>query len=325
MNTVTNWLKAPGLAALLVAGLATQPAQAQQEGMYSQYMFNMMAVNPAYAGSRDVLSLTALHRQGFSGIEGAPSTQTFTADMPVRGERIGVGLQAFNDKAGAIGTSGLYGSYAFRIKVSDRGTLALGLMAGVSSYRADLTSVNTGVPDPAFSQNISKFLPNFGTGIYFSTDRFYFGASVPQLIRGRLNDYTPVGNDRYARQERHFFGMMGAVFPLGQSLALKPSVLVKGVSGAPLSYDVNANLWIRNRIALGASYRFSNPAFNDKSYSQRLGDMVVGLVELQLTDQFRFGYSYDHPLNGSNFVGHEFMIRYEFGFTKSRILTPRYF
>ncbi|MCY7349949.1 MAG: type IX secretion system membrane protein PorP/SprF [Cytophagaceae bacterium] len=325
MNSSTKWSKIPALTGLLVAGLAAQPAFAQQEAMYSQYMFNTMAINPAYAGSRDVLSLTGLYRQSFSGIEGAPTTQTFTADMPIQRERVGVGLQAFNDKAGVMGSTGLYGSYAFRIKVSARGTLALGLMAGVTNFRADLLGVKIGSSDPAFNQNISKFLPNFGTGIYYSTDRFYFGLSVPQLVRGRINDYAANENERYARQERHFFGMAGIVLPLSSSLALKPSFLVKGVSGAPLAIDLNANLWIRKRIAFGVSYRMSNTEFDNKALSNRLGDAVVGLVELQLNDQFRFGYAYDHPLSDLRFSGHEFMLRYEFGFTKSRILTPRYF
>jgi type IX secretion system PorP/SprF family membrane protein len=325
MNTLTKWLTRPALTGVLVAGLALGAAHAQQEAMYSQYMFNMMAVNPAYAGSRDVLSLTALHRQSFSGIEGAPSTQTFTADMPVQRERVGLGLQAFNDRAGVLSTTGIYGSYAFRVKLSDRGTLALGLMAGVSNFRGDLASVNTGVPDPAFSQNISKFLPNFGTGIYYSTDRFYLGASCPQLVRGRINEYAAPGTDRYARQERHYFAMGGVVLPLSSVLTLKPSFLVKGVAGAPLTADLNSNLWINNRIALGASYRMTNAKFQDQAFNNRLGDAVIGMLELQLTDQFRFGYAYDHPLNNTGFTGHEFMIRYEFGYLKSRLLTPRYF
>jgi type IX secretion system PorP/SprF family membrane protein len=324
MNTFTKRLPLTALAGLLAIALAL-PAAAQQEAVYSQYMFNMMAVNPAYAGSRDVLSLTALHRQSFSGIEGAPMTQTFTADAPVQRERVGLGFQLYNDRAGVLGSTGFYGNYAFRVKLSDRGTLALGLSAGVTNFRGDLASVNTGQSDMAFSANISKFLPNFGTGIYYSTDRFYVGASVPQLVRGRINEYAPRNSDRYARQERHYFAMAGVVFPIGSSLMLKPSAMVKGVAGAPLTYDFNTNLWINNRIALGASYRTSNPAFRTLAMNNRLGDTVVGMVELQLTDQFRFGYAYDHPLNNLGFSGHEFMIRYEFGFIRNKILTPRYF
>lgn len=324
MNTFIKKLPLTALAGLLAVSLCV-PAVAQQEAAYSQYMFNMMAVNPAYAGSRDVLSLTALHRQSFSGIEGAPTTQTFTADAPIQRERVGLGFQLHNDRAGILGSTGFYGNYAFRVKLSDRGTLALGLSAGVTNFRGDLASVNTGQADMAFSANISKFLPNFGTGVYYSTDRFYVGASVPQLVRGRINEYSSRTADRYARQERHYFAMAGVVFPIGSSLMLKPSAMVKGVAGAPLTYDLNANLWINNRIALGASYRTSNPTFRTLAMNNRLGDAVVGMVELQLTDQFRFGYAYDHPLNNLGFSGHEFMIRYEFGFIRNKILTPRYF
>jgi type IX secretion system PorP/SprF family membrane protein len=312
-----------------LSGISTA-VQAQQEAMYSQYMFNMLSVNPAYAGSRDVLSVTGLYRQNWIGIDGAPVTQTITADMPLNKERVGLGLQAFNDKAGVIGSTGLFGSYAFRVKVSQRATLALGLQAGAINYRADYLTVNTngGVgSDPAFSQNINKFLPNFGTGIYFSTDKFYVGVSCPQLIRGKLNEYSKSDS---SRQQRHFFGMLGLVLRLSNTIALKPSVLAKAVSGAPIAYDFNMNMWLKNRIALGASYRTSNLSFQKatSAANHRLGDALVGMVEFQLSDQFRFGYAYDFMLNGlqTNQTGsHEVMLRYEFGYHKSKILTPRYF
>jgi type IX secretion system PorP/SprF family membrane protein len=313
---------------LLSICLLSHQTFAQQEAMYSQYMFNMLGVNPAYAGSRDVLSITGLYRQSWIGIQGAPVTQTISADMPLNKERIGIGFQAFNDKSGVIGNTGFYGNYAFRVKVSQSATLALGLQAGVTNFRADFLSVNTGGgpgSDPAFQNNINKFLPNFGTGIYFSTDKFYLGVSVPQLIRGKLNEFSRSDS---SRQQRHFFGMAGGVLRLSNALAIKPSVLVKAVAGAPIAFDFNANLWIRNRFALGASFRTSNIKFDNAAANHRLGDALVGMVEMQLSDQFRFGYAYDYMLNGlqGNQTGsHEIMLRYEFGYHKSRILTPRYF
>ncbi|MCY7349132.1 MAG: type IX secretion system membrane protein PorP/SprF [Cytophagaceae bacterium] len=267
----------------------TRPGLGQKEAMYSQYMFNMMAVNPAYAGSRGALSLTGLYRQSWAGIEGAPVTQSFTADMPLRGERFGLGLSLFNDKAGKIGTTGAMLSYAFKVKLTPQGTLSLGLQAGALNYRANFADVNTGNVDPAFNQNINKFLPNFGTGIFYSTDRFCLGVSCPQLLRGRLNEYV---NDtlRNARQERRFFGMAGAVFRPNDALALKPSALVKGVSEAPLAFDANLNLWINNRIGFGGSFRTSNVNFQKANdYNGRIGDAVAGLAEVQRSDQFRLG------------------------------------
>ena len=317
-----------GLFLLSICSLGHR-ALAQQEAMYSQYMFNMLSVNPAYAGSRDVLSVTGLYRQNWIGIEGAPTTQTISADMPLNKERIGIGFQAFNDKVGETGSTGFYGNYAFRVKVSQSATLSLGLQAGVTNYRANLLNVNTGGgagSDPAFSVNINKFLPNFGTGIYFSTDKFYVGVSVPQLIKGKLNDFS---RSDTARQQRHFFGMVGAVVRLSNALAIKPSILAKAVAGAPIALDFNANLWIRNRFAIGASFRTSNLKFEEASAgNHRIGDALVGMVEMQLSDQFRFGYAYDYMLNGLQGIqtgSHEVMLRYEFGYHKSRILTPRYF
>ncbi|MFN8356787.1 MAG: type IX secretion system membrane protein PorP/SprF [Spirosomataceae bacterium] len=310
--------------AVILAGICCLDTMAQQEAMYSQYMFNTLAINPAYAGSRDVLSMTALYRKQWVGIDGAPSTQTFTADMPLNKERIGLGLQAFNDEIGIFKNTGAYFSYAFRVKIAQRTTLALGLQAGATNLRADYLSVNTGpTADNAFSQNISKWLPNFGTGIFISNDRAYIGLSVPQLIRGRLNDFSKSDS---ARQERHYFVMAGFVVKLSNSIHLKPSMLLKAVQGAPVAFDGNVNIWFRNRIALGASFRTGNVKFNNSPISGgKLGDAVVGLLEVQLSDQIRFGYAYDYMLNDLKKESHEIMLRYEFGFTKSRILTPRYF
>ncbi|TAE93637.1 MAG: type IX secretion system membrane protein PorP/SprF [Runella slithyformis] len=334
-----NFIKQKWTLLLLLALLAGgNKAQAQQDKMFSQYMFNMMALNPAYAGSRDVLSATALYRNQWGGLEGAPQTATFTLDMPVNRERVGVGIQLFNDRVGLENWTGAMLSYAFRIKLGERSTLALGLQGGAASFRWDLTSANLGSSqsDPAFSSSISKILPNFGTGIYLSNDRSYLGISVPYLIESNLNS-GDVSSVQRAKIRRHFYGMMG--FVIGRNnIKLKPSMLVKYVNGAPLALDGNLNLWFSDRIAFGVSYR--NNRFN--TYAGQIqaapngdvltSDALVGMIELQLSDQFRFGYSYDWTQNGLNsnrqFLNiptHEIMLRYEFGFTKSKILTPRYF
>lgn len=307
---------------ILVAVLLPQFAQAQQEAIYSQYMFNTLALNPAYAGSRDVLSMTALYRQQWWGVEGAPTTATFTADMPLNKERIGLGIQAFSDAIGESRNTGAYASYAFRVKVSRRTTLSLGLQAGATNLRWALANVNTGSADPVFTSNLNRWLPNFGTGIFLSNDRAYIGFSVPQLVRGKLSEFSRSDS---ARQQRHYFLMMGFVARLGNTVHMKPSILAKAVQGAPVSVDANINFWFRNRFALGASYRTGNLKFNNDNFGGKLGDAIVGLVEVQLNDQLRFGYAYDHMLNDLNKQTHEIMLRYEFGFSKSKILTPRYF
>lgn len=312
---------------LLILGISSSQVRAQQDKMFSQYMFNMMALNPAYAGSRDVLSMSALYRNQWTGVEGAPQTATFTMDMPLNRERVGVGLQLYSDKAGIIQETGGFASYAFRIKVGAKSTLALGLQAGAASYQANLTEVRTspdpsGTIDPAFASNISKILPNFGTGIYISNDRSYLSLSVPRLIKNQLSEYN-VGNLRSV-QARHAYLAAGFVIGLSPSIKMKPSMLVKYAEGAPLGFDGNINFWFADRIAIGASVRRNQFS----SWTNYTTDAVVGLLEVQLTDQFRFGYSYDRTMNNFQSIApssHEIMLRYEFGFGKNRILTPRYF
>jgi type IX secretion system PorP/SprF family membrane protein len=236
-----------------------------------------------------------------------------------------VGLQLYGDRAGVIQETGAFASYAFRIRVGTKSTLALGLQAGASSYQANLTEVRTsadGQIDPAFASNIAKILPNFGTGIYLSNDRTYLSISVPRLIKNRLSDYQ-VGSFRSV-QARQAYVAAGFVVGLSPVVKLKPSFLVKYAEGAPLGFDANVNLWFWDRLAVGTSLR----RHQFSSWTSYTTDAVVGLLEVQLTDQLRFGYAYDRTLSQLQSVApssHEVMIRYEFGFGKNRILTPRYF
>ena len=315
------------VALLLILGIGSSRVRAQQDKMFSQYMFNMTAINPAYVGSRDVLSLSALYRNQWTGLPGSPQTATFTMDMPLKRERVGVGLQLYGDRFGEMQEAGGFLSYAFRIRVGNRSTLALGLQGGASSFRWDLTNVQTspngtGQIDPAFAQDISKVLPNFGTGIYLSNDKSYIGVSVPRLIKNRLLAYA--SGDYRSVQRRHAYATAGFVVGISPAIKIKPSVLVKYAEGAPLGFDANVNVWFADRIALGVSVR-RNQFTSWTSFST---DAVVGMLEVQLTDQFRFGYAYDHTMNNLRTIApgsHEIMIRYEFGFGKNRILTPRYF
>lgn len=293
---------------------------AQQDAMYSQYMFNMLTVNPAYAGSRDVLSTTAMYRRQWLNIKGAPTTALISADMPLRKEKMGLGLMIVNDKIGITNTLGVYGSYAYRIKLRDRGVLALGLSAGASNYAANLSSVESnpdGISDPAFSQNLSKWMPNFGGGIYYSTDRFYAGASLPHLLNNSLNSTNAISlgtSSKNASQYRHLFVMAGYVFKISPTVVCKPSFLTKYVANSPIQIDINANFWFQDKIGIGASYRSA--------------DGMVAMFECQLNSQLRLGYAYEFPLTRlSKYTSgsHEILLRYEFGFDKGQILSPRYF
>lgn len=321
------------MTALAFATLAgVQTIHAQQEVQYSQYMFNMLAVNPAYAGSRDVLSMTGLYRQQWVGIEGSPTTQSFTIDMPIKKEKVGIGFQAYNDQIGVFKNTGVALSYAYRIKVSQKTTLSMGVQGGITNLSGNLLGVQRTLSgtdtDPAFSGNISKWLPNVGVGLYLSNDHGYIGLSAPTLIQNRFKDVTGNAdtNNTSARQDRHYFLMAGFVIGLGRSLALKPSFLVKATRDAA-AIDLNLNLWIKDRIAIGGSWRTNNKDFKSP-FGNLNGDAVIGMLEIQATDQFRLGYAYDFALNTlkSRQSGtHEVMLRYEFGYRKVKILTPRYF
>ena len=302
--------------ALLLIAASANKLYAQQEAMYSQYMFNTLAINPAYAGSRNVTSATALYRNQWVGINGAPETITFSIDAPVNSKKVGLGLQVFNDKIGITKTTGAFASYAYRIRLQ-KGTLAFGLQAGASQYRADFQNVLLS-PDPsndlAFSQNVNKVLVNIGTGVYYNTDRFYIGLSSPQLLNNKLTNFTVEGNNVFNGQALHLFFATGYVFPLSDVFALKPSVLVKGVKGAPIEADLNATLWIKDVFAVGLQYRTK-------------ADMSA-MIEIQASPQIRLGYAYDRSLTKLvqyNSGSHEIMLRYEFGFEKGKILSPRYF
>lgn len=301
---------------IIALALFFYQAHAQQEAMYSQYMFNTMAINPAYAGSRNITSATALYRSQWVGIEGAPETLTFTLDAPLHNKKVGLGLQVFNDKIGVTQNTGALMSYAYRIRMAT-GTLSFGLQAGYSQYRAALSTVtlNTGGQnDAAFKDDINKGILNLGTGIYYNSDRFYVGLSAPQLLNNQLREFAVAGNNVFAGQALHLFLASGYVIPLSTDFDLKPSFLIKGVKGAPIQADLNANLWIKQAFSIGVQYRTSAD--------------VAAMVEVQASPQFRIGYAYDRSttkLVQFNSGSHEIMLRYEFGFEKGKTVSPRYF
>jgi type IX secretion system PorP/SprF family membrane protein len=290
-------------------------AYAQQEAMYSQYMFNGLAINPAYAGSTEVLSAAALYRKQWVGVEGAPTTQTLSAHAPVYNNRVGLGFSLINDKIGITNNVAANGIYSFRI-ITDRGVFSMGLQTGIGQYRANYSTVKTnpdGIADQTFQHNQNSLMFNFGTGFFYATEDFYVGASIPYLVSkevARLGNSSIYSPSHY----RHVFLTSGYVFTLSPSLKLKPSTLVKFAEGAPVQLDVNANLWINDVLSTGLSYR--------------TGDAVVGMVEFQLSRQLRLGYAYDQPLSDTKrYVGssHEVMLRFDLVSPKTKYVSPRYF
>lgn len=291
--------------------LATLTAQAQQQAMFTQYMFNGLAINPAYAGSQGTLNLTALARQQWVGFEGAPSTQTFALHAPVSDSKIALGMLLTHDQIGVTDQYGAYAMYAYRLKIN-KGTLASGLQVGFNSYRSGFSQVFVRQGDDgSFStDDLQAFLPNVGAGLYYSTRRFYAGFSLPYLL---ANDY-PGSEGSQAHQFRHWFLSTGYVMDISPDLKLKPNVLVKAVEGAPLEVDINANLLIKEILWIGASYR---------SF-----DALSGLLELQATPQFCIGYAYDYALTALSSMqsgSHEIMLNYRLKRKDKKMLTPRYF
>jgi type IX secretion system PorP/SprF family membrane protein len=329
------------VATLLLIGALSSSNQtfAQQEAMFSQYMFNTMAINPAYAGSRDVLSLTALGRYQWVGVEGAPTTYTFSMDMPIKSEKMGLGLQVSHDGLGLAKNTGVYLTYSYRVKVGPRSTLAFGVQGGAMNLRWALSDAKNVGNDPVFSGNydINRILPNVGGGIYLSNDRGYIGVSCPQIMQNSITNYN-LGSDSLkkagdGKTRRHYFVMMGFVLGKG-NFKIKPSTMLRYTSGAPLGVDGNINFWIKDKISFGISGRISQ--FQNFSQVNPF-DAAIGMLELQLTPQLKMGYAYDFTNNKLNdqtktginrLIGiptHELMLRYEFGFGKNKILTPRYF
>ena len=306
-------------------------ASAQQEVFYSQYMFNTLAINPAYAGSRDVLSITALGRYQWMGVNGAPQTHSLTLDMPFQNEKMGLGLTAYNDKIGRWNTTGFNLAYAYKFKLTERTTMSLGLQPTVTNVSVNLLNVRTYEgSDPSFEDDVSRFVFNAGLGMFISNDKAYFGISVPQLIEQRISPNT----DSEGKSQRHYFAMMGFVVGNG-NFKLKPSTVVRVTRGAPVGLDGNLNLWYRDKIAIGVSARKSQMVFSGTDQM----DALVGMLELQLTPQLRIGFAYDTSLgklsedsDGKSFYKrisgtptYEGFLRFEFGFSKDKIITPRYF
>lgn len=286
---------------------------AQQQAMFTQYMFNMSALNPAVVGSHESISVTALARRQWVGIEGAPNTQTLSIHSPLLNEQAGVGLILLRDQIGVTTQHSMVASYAYRINFH-RSALAFGLQVSGNQYQSDQTQLSPNNADMAVNENYNSGLkPNFGTGAYFYSEKAYIGISIPVLLKTEfIGGQSLDGEDRSLR--RHVFLMSGYVFDLSPTLKLKPNFLVKAVQGSPLSADINANLLIDEIVWVGLSYR---------SF-----DSIDALLELQVTPELRIGYAHDFTTSEIREVSngtHEFMINYRFKLKNKQEVSPRYF
>lgn len=296
--------------------------EAQQQVMFTQYMFNQLALNPAYAGIHEGISTSFLARYQWVGFEGAPRTQTFSIHSPIKYRSISLGGVLIRDQIGVTDQFGAYFSSSYRINFVNHTKLSFGFQISINQYRTDFTENPNNDPNLA-SQNINDFSPNGGAGVMWHSDRFYLGVSIPQLVNHTVGDdlEMPVDPntgepiDPDAKLIRHYFIAGGYVFQLNPDLKFKPNVLFKWVQGAPLQLDLNANFLIKELVWLGLSYRSL--------------DSFDALFQLQVTPQFQLGYAYDFyttsDLSRVNSGSHEIMINYVFNIRNDKIVTPRYF
>ncbi|MFZ4784836.1 MAG: type IX secretion system membrane protein PorP/SprF [Flavobacteriales bacterium] len=287
---------------------------AQQDPMFSQYMFNILSINPAYAGSADRLSAVAIHRSQWVGFEGAPITQTITAHAPLRYEALSVGGTIINDKHGPVSQTAIFADISYRLHFA-KSKLAFGLKTGVNLFSANLLDLNPYVDgDQVFTSNISiKPLPNFGFGAMWYSKRWYVGLSAPRLlqnklIEGQLPDFT---NNK---ERIHGFLIAGYVWDINYYVKFKPTILLKAVNGAPPGADFTANFMLYDKFWIGAMYRWN--------------DAVGALVQYEINNKFKFGYAYDYIISdlGKYSSGsHELMIGYDFGKGFKGEVSPRLF
>lgn len=304
-------MKKTTLLVLLLSILYADFASAQQDPQYTQYMYNMNVVNPAYAGSKESLSLTALYRNQWSGIADNPVTFTFSAHSPI-GDKVGLGLSAIKDELGPISETNVYVDFSYTLQLSESFNLALGLKAGATFHDVGLTSLDLqDSVDPLFSKDINNTYPNVGAGAFLYNDNFYFGFSVPNMLNSVHLDENGVN---YGSETNHYFGTAGYVFQVTENFKLKPSVMVKSAFDAPLSYDGNLNALFYEKFEIGASYR--------------LDDSFSGMVGFQVNPNIRIGYAYDRVMSDIKSVAdasHEVIINFDLNFKKRTLKSPRYF
>ncbi|MBJ2176430.1 type IX secretion system membrane protein PorP/SprF [Aureibaculum sp. A20] len=301
---------------LIVLSLVSITGFSQQDPQYTQYMYNMNIVNPAYAGSRGTLSIGLLGRLQWVGIEGAPKTATMAIHAPL-GKNLGGGFSAILDEHGPVKETNVYADVSYTINTSEEGRLAFGLKGGITFFDVGLLSLvlpqtAPGV-DPLFSDNVNETLPNFGAGVYYYTDKFYVGLSAPNLLETKHLEQDN-GTISKASEKMHYFGTVGYVFNLSETLKFKPSVMAKAVTGSPLSLDGSLNFLFNDRLELGASYRF--------------GDSVSGLINFGVTRDLRIGYAYDYTttnLGNYNSGTHEVFMQWDIDFSKKNLKSPRFF
>jgi hypothetical protein len=285
---------------------------AQQDAQYTQYMYNTININPAYAGSRGVMSIFGLHRTQWVGLDGAPTTNAFSLNTPINNSNLGLGLSLVNDRIGPTSDNTISADISYTVPMSENYKLSFGIKASGNIFNLDTSKLTPAQSNDPNLQNFNnEFSPNFGAGVYLHSDKLYFGLSVPNFLQDtKYND-----NEVAVFQERmNFYAIGGYVFDLSQSIKFKPAFLTKVVTGAPLQVDASANFLFYDKFMLGGAYRWDAA--------------VSALAGFQVTDGLFIGYSYDMEttnLRRYNSGSHEIFLRFELFNKVSKMVSPRFF
>ncbi len=291
---------------------------AQQDAMFTQYMFNTTSVNPAYAGSRNILSATTIHRSQWVGFDGAPQTQTFFIDAPIFEENIGLGGSIINDRIGPVSATSINADFSYKIKITKKSKLAFGLKAGLNMIDINLNQLYVyDKTESIFNQSVDyRIMPNFGFGLYYFSEKYYAGFSVPKLLKNNFANSTLSNTITEAKQAKHYFIIAGATFKINDDLKLKPTTFVKITPNAPIQVDITPMAIYQDKFWGGLMYR--------------TGDGMGLLLGMNVTEQLGVGYSFDWSLGNKTAVynagSHELMLRYDFILkAKPKVMSPRHF
>ena len=310
-NNITKFLIFTGIILISFEGMS------QQDPLYTQYMYNMSVLNPAYAtDDPGMLKMGGLYRSQWVGIDGAPSTANFFAHTPLS-ERVEVGLSIIHDEIGDwVKENNITADFAYVLPLTETSKLSLGIKGGLSTFNSNISGLTVNqLNDPAF-QDINEIFPVVGVGAYFFGEKYYVGLSAPNLLTSKHLE-NQQGLRTLGEENTHFFVTGGYVFDINEDFKLKPAFMARGVQGAPLSVDITANVLMFNRLEAGIGYRF--------------GDAVTGLVNFAVTPQIRVGYAYDRTtsnLGDYNDGTHEFLLLFDLdilGLSKGYDKSPRFF
>lgn len=288
---------------------------AQQDPHYTQYMYNMNIINPAYAGSKENLSFGLLYRKQWVDIEGAPATFSLSGSMPV-GKNVGVGLSVISDKIGPVEENNVYGDFSYTLNLGGEHRLAFGMKAGATFHKVGLFSEigNGNVPDPndpAFAEDTNNTFLNIGSGLFYYTQKYYIAFSVPNMLKSKHLDYN---GRSYGTETAHYFLTGGYVFDLSENVKFKPFTMIKSAFGAPVSYDISTNFLFNEKFEIGATYRKE--------------DSFGAMVNYAISPNLRIGYAYDHVISDLKVAttsSHEIILLFDLNFPKKVSQSPRYF